>query len=273
VFFIDAEADSVYHYRLWQRRGHLFLVRADQERYATWRDREWRLPALREQLAQEGAFARTKEVEHDGRKAWQYVAEAAVKLERPGVLKRVIDGKEKRLKKRGKPLKVRLVICELRDEAGQVLERWYLLTNVPEEVDTATVALWYYWRWRMECFFKLLKAAGQQLERWQQEDGRSILKRLLVASMACVLAWRLAHSRAPEAEEARRLVMRLSGRQLEHGKAFTLEGLLAGTWVLLALNAVLEHTPASDLQRLAALVLNGPGAPGTAAPLPLRDTG
>jgi hypothetical protein len=37
-----------------------------------------------------------------------------------------------------------------------VLERWYLLTNVPEEVDATTLALWYYWRWRIETFFKLL---------------------------------------------------------------------------------------------------------------------
>ena len=46
---------------------------------------------------------------------------------------------------------------------------------------------------------------------------------------------RLADSRAPQAEEARRLVMRLSGRQVEYGRGYTREGLLAGTWVLLAL--------------------------------------
>jgi hypothetical protein len=30
------------------------------------------------------------------------------------------------------------------------------------------VALWHYWRWRIESYFKLLKSAGLQLEEWQQ---------------------------------------------------------------------------------------------------------
>jgi len=273
VFLIDAEADSVYHYRLWQRRGFLFLVRADEQRYACWRGREWTLPALRRQLHREGAFRRTRAVEHEGRRLVQYVAEAAVRLERPGILKRWIKGQQKRLKKRGVPLAVRLVISELRDEAGAVVERWYLLTNVPAEVDTAAVALWYYWRWKIETFFKLLKGAGQQVEHWQQESGRALLKRLLVASMACVLAWRLAHSRGPQAEEARRVVMRLSGRQLEYGREYTLEGLLAGTWVLLALRAVLEQLPAGRLREMADFVLGGSVEPGPATPLPLREAG
>ena len=168
---------------------------------------------------------------------------------------------------------VRLIISELRDEAGQVVERWYLLTNVPVEVDTATVALWYYWRWKIETFFKLLKGAGQQVEHWQQENGRFILKRLLVASMACVLAWRLGHSQAPQAEEARRLVMSLSGRQVEYGKEYTQEGLLAGIWVLLAMGAVLEQLPASRLKEMVAFVLGGSVEPAAAMPLPLREAG
>jgi hypothetical protein len=46
-----------------------------------------------------------------------------------------------------------------------------------------------YWRWKIESFFKLLKSAGQNLESWQQETGLAIAKRLLVVSMACVLAY------------------------------------------------------------------------------------
>ena len=273
VFLIDAEADSVYHYRLWQRRGFLFVVRADQERYATWRKQEWTLPQLRQQLQEEGAFARTREVQHQGQQVGQYVACAAVTLTRPGVLKRWVDGKQKRLKKRGKPLAVRLVIGELRDPTGQVLERWYLLSNVPATVTAATIALWYLGRWKIETFFKLLKSAGQEVEHWQQENGRALLKRLLVASMACVLAWRLAHSAAPQAAEARRVVMSLSGRQVEHGKEYTLEGLLAGTWVLLALVAVLQWLPVSRLTELADFVLSGSVEPALGVPLPLRKAG
>ena len=194
-------------------------------------------------------------------------------IDRPAWLHRQVDGQRKRLVRPGVALPLRLVVTELRDKDGTVRERWYLLTNVPAEVQAATIALWYYWRWKIETYHKLLKSAGQQVERWQQENGRALLKRLLVASMACVLAWRLGNSQAPQAEEARRVVMRLSGRQVEHGKDYTLEGLLAGIWVLLALVSVLEWHSASHLQEMADFVLNGSGAPASARPGVQREAG
>jgi hypothetical protein len=275
VFLIDAEADSVYHWRLWQRKGWLFLVRGDDDRCVRLGGQdgpERPLPALAARLKRRHAFRRVRGVDYEGRKAWQYVAEAPVSLTRRAWLHRQVGGRYKRLIVPGPALPLRLVISELRGRRGRVLARWYLLTNVPPEVSAATLALWYYWRWKVETFFKLLKSAGQQVEHWQQEDGRALLKRLLVAGMACVLAWRLAASQAPQADEARRLVMGLSGRQVEHGKAYTLEGLLAGTWVLLALAAVLARMPADRLLQLAEFVLNGSPEPG-AAPLPLREAG
>jgi hypothetical protein len=276
VFLIDAEADSVDHYRKWDKRGFLFLVRADAERYARLGGpdgEEMRLLAIAEHLQQHQAFQQAREVEYEGRKVWQYVAEASVVLDRPAYQDRIINGERRQRHIRGKALPLRLVITELRDEQGQVLERWYLLTNAPEEVKAATIALWYFWRWRIETFFKLLKSAGQEVEHWQQENGRFILKRLLVASMACVLTWRLAVSQAPQAEEARRVVMALSGRQVEYGKKYTLEGLLAGMWVLLAMVGVLEQMPASRLKEMAHFVLGGSTVPASAMPSPLREAG
>jgi hypothetical protein len=275
VFFIDAEADSVFHLRLWQRRGWRYLVRCDDDRYVRLDDgtgEELRLPAVAERLQQQQAFVPVREVDYHGQQVSQYVAEQAVILDRPAHLNRTVEGKRTRPTIPGEPLALRLVITELRDERGVVLERWYLLTNVPAEVPAATLALWYYWRWKVETYFRLLKSAGQEVEHWQQEDGRGLLKRLLVASMACVLAWRLAHSEAPPAAEARRVVMRLSGRQLEHGKEYTLEGLLAGTWVLLALTALLEQMPASRLKQMADFVLTGATAPASTISL-FRETG
>src|SRR5262249_20897783 len=152
-------------------------------------------------------------------------------------------------------------------------ERWYLLSNAAAEVEAATIALWYYWRWKVESFFKLLKGSGQQMERWQQENGRSILKRLLVASMACVLAWRLAHSEAPQAGEARRAVVRVSGREVEQGRGYTREGLRGGRWVLLAAAAALKEMPADRLLDMAKFVPPGSMGPDVTAVSPLRDTG
>ncbi len=269
VFFIDAEADSVYHFRQWQQRGFLYLVRSDEERYVRLDNaagEELRLPAVAQRLEEKQAFRRERQVDYHGQAAWQYVAEQAVVLDRPAHLNRHVDGQSKRPTIPGVALALRLVVTELRDEHGDVVERWYLLTNVPAEVAAATLALWYYWRWKIETYFKLLKAAGQQVEHWQQENGRVLLKRLLVAGMGCVLAWRLANSVAPQAAAARQLVMRLSGRQLEHGKEYTLEGLLAGTWVLLAMAAVLEQMPASQVQQLAQFVLAGCVEPASTGP-------
>jgi hypothetical protein len=277
VFIIDQEADSVFHLRWWQRLDFLFLVRVDDDRKVRLGEgeegEELLLPAVVERLQRQKAFRCVREVQYEGRKAWQFVAETAVALERPAYLNRDVDGERQRLVIPGAALKLRLVVTELRDKRGRVLAQWYLLTNVPAEVDAATVALWYYWRWTIETYFKLLKSAGQQLEHWQQENGRLIFKRLLVASMACVLAWRLGNSQAPQAEEARRVVMSLSGRQMEHGKQYTLEGLLAGIWVLLAMQAVLEQMPVSRLREIADFVLRGSVAPNSATPLPLREAG
>jgi Transposase DDE domain len=276
VFLIDAEADSVAHYRRWDRRGWLFLVRADAQRYVRLAGPdgvELRLPALAERLQQQQAFVSVRRVDYHGRPVGQYVAEAAVVLDRAAYPNRVRDGQRQQRRLPGKALPLRLVVTELRDEQGQVLERWYLLTNVPATVAAATIALWYYWRWRIESFWKLLKGAGQQLEHWQQQNGRFLLKRLLIASMACVLAWRLADSAAPLADEARRVVMRLSGRQVEYGKQYTHAGLLAGVWVLWAMAGLLEQLPASRLKELADFVLAGSVAPTAELSLPRREAG
>jgi hypothetical protein len=259
VFFVDAEADSVFHYRLWDEQQHLFVVRADEQRVARFEKQTLSFPTIVELLRQRQQFQQVREVDYKGKKVQQYVAEAAVVLTRSAQLNREVDGVRKRIYVPGKALSLRLVVSELRDEAGNVLARWLLLTNVPADVSAATVALWYYWRWQIESYFKLLKGAGQQVEHWQQETGQRILKRLLVASMACVLVWQLARSVAPEAKAARRLLMRLSGRQLEWGKEFTEEALLAGLWVLLAMLDVLEEEQPSDLRHLGDFILSGSG--------------
>lgn len=263
VFVIDAEADSVFHFRQWQRRRALYLVRCDGQRRARWEGAEWELPALAEALARRQAFRREREVEYRGRPVGQYVAEAGVVLDRPARLSREVGGRRRRRTVAGAALPLRLVVTELRDAGGAVRERWYLLSNVPAEVGAAALALWYYWRWKIETFWKLLKGAGQQVEHWQQGNGLAVLKRLLVASMACVLVWRLARSAAPEAEEARGLLVRLSGRQMAWGVAFTPEALLAGLWVLLAMLEVMQRAPRSRLQELADFILSGAVSPDT----------
>jgi hypothetical protein len=266
VFLFDAEVDSVYHYRWWCP-DYLLLVRVDAERLVLFEAEEKGLPEVVEVLRQRQAFECVRQVEYQGEEVWQHVAEAAVTLYREACLNREIKGKRRRIEVRGQPLEMRLIVSELRRPDGTVVARWLLLSNVPAEVTAATLALWYYWRWQVESYFKLLKGAGQQVEQWQQETGERVLKRLLVASMACVLVWRLARDQTPQGRHARQLLVALSGRQMEHGKEFTEEALLAGLWVLLAMLDALERYRPEQLRELADLVLHGAeGAQPSASP-------
>ena len=131
-----------------------------------------------------------------------------------------------------------------------------------ELVDASEIALWYYWRWRIESFFKLLKSHGQQLEHWQQETGAAIARRLLVAAMACVVVQTLERQQTPEADEIKSVLVRLSGRSMKHGVKCTTPALLAGYMVLLSISDLLEHTD-YDLRKIKALAANA---------LPFRDT-
>lgn len=256
VHMIDAEADSVGHYRQWSARpGRYYLVRAD-DRYVEHAGRELKCGAVREELRQSNAFRKRRQVLYHGRRAQQWIAEVAVHLTRPAQRNRPAASDRQRI--HGPPLALRLVICEVRDEQGKVLAVWYLLSNVPAEVDAATLALWYYWRWSIESYFKLLKSAGLQVEEWQQTTAAALARRLLVASMACVTVWRLARSEHPQAPAARRLLVKLSGRQMKYGREFTLPALLAGMWILLAMLETLETYTLSELRELARLALDLP---------------
>ena len=108
-----------------------------------------------------------------------------------------------------------------------LLAEWFLLTSVPVEVPAETIALCYYWHWRIESFHKLLKSGDHQINHWQQETGPAIAKRLLVTAMACVVVWELKRSTTPAAEECRTVLVRLSGRQMKRHRPVTSTALLS----------------------------------------------
>jgi hypothetical protein len=259
VHVIDSEADSVGHYRQWiQHPGRYFLVRADIERVAEYEGQQCAFALIRQKLRENKAFQKAREVSYHGQSAWQWVAETRVVLTKPARPQRR-DG-QSRKSIPGPPVPLRLVISEVRNAAGEILAVWFLLTNVPDTIAADTVALWYYWRWRIESYFKLLKSAGQQLEHWQQENADAVAKRLLVVSMACVIVWKLMHNNTPQAAEARQLLVRLSGRQMKRTKPYTAPAILAGLWVLLTFLYVLENYQISDLHRIADILFPNPRA-------------
>lgn len=162
------------------------------------------------------------------------------------------NGKTTRRKIAGRPLALRLIIAQVRDRNGQVLATWRLWTNLPPSVDAATRALWYYWRWRIESFHKLLKRAGQAVEHWQQTTVERIARRLLLAVQACVIVWALQQSETAAAQDLRSLLVRLSGRQLRAGAQATAPALLAGCWNLLAIIDALDDYSVAELREHAA---------------------
>lgn len=253
VFVMDREYDSVEHYRAWDAAGRLFLVRADATRRLRWEGESALLEDVVRGLRAAGRFTRSRDVTYRGRVLSQFVAEAGVVLDRPA-WKHKADGTRGRVP--GPPLALRLVVAEVRDAEGRVVATWLLFTNVPAGVAAHEVALWYYWRWRVETFFKLLKSAGVHLEEWQQETAEAILRRLLVACMACVTVWRLQGRADPAAEACKALLVRLSGLAMKRSRPVTAPALLAGLRVLLVMEDALDHYGLAELLRIAAPILD-----------------
>lgn len=221
VHLIDREGNAVFYLRQWAKQERLFLVRSDYSRIVRHEGEAHNIRSMARLLARRGQFRYVREVSYHGRRATQEVAETRVVLARPAYQQRPKYGQKRHVRLPGKPLSLRLVVSRVFDEKHRLLAEWYLLTNVPDSVDDATVALWYYWRWNIESYFKLLKSAGLQLEEWQQATAERILRRLLIAGMACVTVWQLAGDPSPAAAEARSLLIRLSGRQMKRKRPFT----------------------------------------------------
>lgn len=143
----------------------------------------------------------------------------------------------------------RYVVSRILSDDGEIIAEWLLMTNVAT-VEASDIALWYYWRWQIECFFKLLKKAGHDLESWQQETGLAIAKRLLVVSMACVVVWEIAAAKDKKSEDLRAFLIKLSGRQMKWEVSFTNPALLAGLWVFLSMQEVLNCYSSEELTAL-----------------------
>lgn len=253
VHVIDREADTLGRMRQWDQAGHLFLVRCDDRR-VKWDGRSVLLSEIEEHFDREVLFETCGEARFRGKTVSQEVAETEVILHRPH--SEVIDGEKKTVS--GDPLTVRLVVTRLLDEDNYVLAQWTLLCNVfDESISGYQIALWYYWRWLIETYFKLLKSHGQELEQWQQQGGEAIAKRILLASMACVAVLQLQNNPSDSAEKTKKILVRLSGRQMKRGVKSTAPALLAGYMVLISMTDLLESNEVDigELKQMAASAL------------------
>lgn len=252
-YIIDRQGDSILHLRRFDRCRRTFLIRGNDVRRVEHEGHSRLLAEVEASLAAQFRYSRA--VTYQGRQADQYVAETTVTLREPARQQRRRNGKLTYRTIAGRALTLRLVLAQVRAQDGRVLATWRLWTNLPAEVSAETVALWYYWRWRIESFFKLLKRAGQHVEAWQQECAEAIARRLLVAAQVCVLVWALAQSSDPRVAPLRQLLVRLSGRLMKHKVAWTAPALLAGLWNLLAIIDALERYTLAELEQMARVVL------------------
>ncbi len=246
---IDREADSVGHFRAWHAAKHHFLVRGHEHRVVTWEGRTLSRRKVVKELQERDSFRPCGTALYHGRSAALWVAEAPVVLAQPA---RTMIGK-RQVSIPGPPLPLRLIAVQVRGEDGQVLATWYLLTNAPADwLSAEHLARCYYWRWRIETYFKLLKSHGLQLEHWLQETGAAIARRLLVASMACITVWHLLDDPSPAATMLKTTLIRFSGRQTKRNRPHTAPALLAGLWSMLTVLSYLEHHDLDDLKQLVA---------------------
>lgn len=241
VHIIDREGDSVQLMRALE--GRAWLVRCRSNSNVSYQNTSIRVDKLASQLS----FTHTRTIKYKGQDAEQYLAETEVLVTRAAKPKKTEDGKRKNIK--GEAVSCRLIVSKVQDRDGRILAWWYLLTNIKTE-NIGTIALWYYWRWSIETFFKLLKSAGMQLESWQQETGEAIARRLLIACMACVSVWQIAQKKGPEAEELRVILVRLSGKQMKYGVTFTKPALFSGLCSLLASFDLLEKYEPGELKEM-----------------------
>jgi hypothetical protein len=244
VDIIDREGDSVALMREYHANKWLYLIRAKKSHkvYLPEEDREVKQGDLADELGL-GVYMKTIKyrVNKKMEKVNIFVNEIEVTIRRDAT-KSVLteEGKKKVIFTEGEHIKTRLVVERLVDKDNKVVAQWILLTNVPKEVNSSTIGTWYYHRWKIESYFKLLKSSGFNLESWQQETPMALFRRLLVVSYACLFVWKIERSEDKNAPLVRKFLVQLSGRLIEKGKEYTTPALLSGLWIFMKMMNVLK---------------------------------
>ena len=251
VHIIDREADSILFMRELQKEKALFLIRVKDNAKVFYNEKG--IDIKQKDLAKELDLGKeVGKVKYHKKQARLFVNECGITITRD-YSKMVTDenGKKKLIKIPGEPVKARFVISRVVDKQGKILATWMLVTNVDKAIaDAKTIAKWYYYRWNIESYFKLLKTTGFNLERWQQEKPLALFKRLIVVAYAVVIVFKLANSDDENAKKIREFLVKLSGKLMEYGVEYTMPALLTGLWVFLRVIDVLENFSIDELYEL-----------------------
>jgi hypothetical protein len=251
VHIIDREADSVLFMRELQEKNSLFLIRVKDNTKVYWDEKQCEIK--QKDLAKELNLGKeVGKIKYHKKQARLFVNECDITITRD--YSKMItnsDGKKKLIKIPGTPVKARFIVSRVVDRSNKVLATWMLITNVDKQkVHADIIAKWYYYRWNIESYFKLLKTTGFNLEKWQQEKPLALFKRLIVVAFSIVLVFKLANSDDENAKKIREFLVKLSGKLMEKGKEYTLPALLTGLWVFLRMMDVLNTFSIEELNTL-----------------------
>ena len=229
VHIVDRESDSVAFMRELDKNKALFLLRVKKTSTVFYlkEEKSYKQGELAKKL---GLGKLVKTIKYQKKQVKIYVNSCEVEIRRDATKTTISkDGKRKYTKIEGNAVKAKFIVERLVDEENNVVAEWLLLSNILDtKVSAQTLATWYYYRWKIESYFKLLKSSGFNLEEWQQKEPIALFKRLLVVSLSCLFVWKLANDSSQNAKEIRDFLVLLSGRLIERGKEFTLPALLAG---------------------------------------------
>lgn len=255
VHIVDRESDSIAFMRGLIEDNQLLLLRGKNNSTVNYYDMKSKetISIKQSELADKLSLGtKVKRINYKKKKVTIFVNECTVTISRDAT-KMVIgkDGKKKLHKTKGKTLTLRFIVERLLNDKMEVVAQWLLLSNVfDEDIDAKTLAQWYYYRWKIESYFKLLKSSGFNLEEWQQKEPLALFKRLLIISNACILVWKIANDNSDTANAIRDFLISLSGKQIQRGVDFTYPALLSGLENYLSTLDLLRQFSVEDIFKM-----------------------
>lgn len=251
VHIVDREADSVAFMRELVEIDELFLLRAKSNSTVYYPKEE--IDIKQGELAKKLPLGKKiRKIKYKNKEVTIYVNEVGIEIRRDAT-KFIVkeDGKKKLQRKKGQTIKARFIVERLVDKNNEVVAEWMLISNILDETVTKEMlGDWYYYRWKIESYFKLLKSSGFNLEEWQQKDPKALFRRLLIVSYASVLVWKIANENSINAVKARKFLVQLSGRAIERHKDFTLPSLLKGLENYIQMLDVIELFTKDELMEM-----------------------
>ena len=251
VHIIDREGDSIADLREMSCHGFKWLIRAKEGHRIEHRGEICKVA----EAADKVETRQVKPISYKGNRHVLHVGETDIRMTRAAKPKRKDHSGKRVAPQQGDAIEARLVVAVVKDAQDKTVARWSLISNVPSEIDAVELATWYYWRWTIECYFKLLKQAGHDVESWLQTTPKAILRRLLISSMACILTWRIQRSEDKQNQTIRAFLARLSGRQQKRGKLESAPALLAGLSILLNSLQLISEYSIEELNEIATIAL------------------